>query len=371
MVIDGYSMWQRATKHNLNAIVWTGDQYVCVGDSGTVLKSHDGYTWIQVPFPASDDLKSIKKLDTMLLIKSGNAGSYFLTNSLLQTFEAKSNVVFNDDSLTYFDQSIFFIDTFNTPFEVSHKIARFSPKVSQSPVSTVWIPDYEDLSKDFIRLWSIASSPARIVACGEYTTENPDGSGKLNVFVISSADGTNWDTIELPSLLNIRKVLWTGEQFIACGGWGLAFSEDGIQWQPFTFHTNLDTRRCLYGYGKLLNSDSYAVYTINGTSVLDTFLVAKRWFQSEDFTVSATAISLSAAVSVGNSGNIAVFSDTEKQWVKCTTSITSNLNDICSNGKMFVTAGDQGCIAVSSDGKSWEHSVLLYKDTTLSSFHLQ
>lgn len=370
MVIDGYCLLQSGTKQNLNGIVWTGDQYVCVGDSGTVLKSHDGQTWVRVSFPTSDDLKSIIKLDTMMLIRSGNAGSYFLTNNLLQNFEAKTNVLFLDDSLTFYDQSIFFIDTFRvSPYLVSSGIARFSPQVSQSPVNIVWTPANEENSYNNYRLWSMTSSPTRIVACGEYGVVESDGSSRLVPFVISSVDGIEWDTTLIPSLLNIRKVIWTGEQFIACGGWGMAFSEDGIQWQPFTFYTDINTQRCLYGYGKILNLDSYAVWSINGASVLDTLRKAKiSWYQNEIFTVSSAAISLSAAVTVGNSGNIATFSNAENVWTKCTTSITSNLNDICSNGNMFVTVGDQGCIAVSPDGKSWEHSVLLYKDTTLSSF---
>lgn len=368
IAIDGYSMWQITTKHNLNAIVWTGDQYVCVGDSGTVLKSPDGYTWIQVPFPASDDLKSIIKLDTMLLIKSGNAGSYFLTNNLLQTFEAKSNVVFNDDSLTFFDQSIFFIDTIRISSQLVDGIARFSPQISQSPVSVLWTPSIEDDTYRNTRLWSITSSPTRIVACGVYGAVVSKGVVRPVPFMISSADGINWDTVQIPELSNMRKVFWTGEQFIACGDLGLAFSEDGIQWQLFTLRTDINSQKCLYGYGKLLNTDSYAVWTINGATVLDSFPARYRLRSHEEFTVKSTAISLSAAVMVGDSGNIALFTDAGREWVKCTTSVTSNLNSICSNGNMFVAVGDQGCIAVSSDGKSWEHNVLLYKDTTLSGF---
>lgn len=368
MVVDGYSVWQRDTKHNLNGIIWTGDQYICVGDSGTILKSNDGYAWTQVSFPASDNLKSIVKLDTMLLIRSGNPGSCFLTNNLLQTFEAKNNVIFEDGSITLFDNSIFFIDTLRvSQYEIIGKIVKISPQVNQSPVNVVWTPANEENSYNNYRLSSITSSPDRIIACGTYGVINSDGSGTLVPFVISSANGIDWDTVEIPALLNIHKVIWTGEQFIGCGAWGLSFSKDGVQWQSSIFNTGINTQRCLYGYEKVINSDSYTVLTVNGTSVPDTLPVGMPGW-NQKFKVNSSAISSSAVVSVGDSANIATFSNIKKGWDRCTTSITSNLNAICSNGNMFVAVGDHGCIAVSQDGKLWDHSVLLYKDTTLSSF---
>lgn len=90
------------TKNNLNEVIWNDDQFVCVGDSGTVLKSTDGRTWERVSFPAADDLKSIEKVDTMLMIRSTHEGTYFLTDHSLQNFEAVTNPVYPADCYTYF-----------------------------------------------------------------------------------------------------------------------------------------------------------------------------------------------------------------------------------------------------------------------------
>lgn len=364
-----YSCMPQLTKYNLNEVIWNEDQFVCVGDSGTVLKSIDGHTWDRVSFPATDDLKSIETVGTMLMIRSSRKGTYFLTDHSLQNFETITNTAYPADCFTYFKGSIFFIDTVRyAPMRLLPTLSGFSLRTSNSPLQRYWNPSIEE---PLYLVNSLTSSPDRIVVSGNHTSMQPDSTMTNNPFLLSSADGITWDTIREHSLWRMEQVLWTGDQFIACGMNGLLVSNDGIKWQSSFFRTSFADNRCTWGYGTIImtwNSTDYTSIAATRTVPPDTLYRQLTLQGNEVFTANGTAISPSAAVVVGSKGTIWRYLVATTRWERCVTPIISTMNSVCWNGNMFVTVGNSGFIAVSPDGAEWKFNARIVKDTVLSTF---
>lgn len=376
LVIDSYSIFPQITKHNLNDVIWTGNQFVCVGDSGTILRSPDGKTWIPVSFTASNDLSSIVQLDTMFIIQSEDSSTYYLTDNLLRSFSARnSNILLKDVNFTYFKESIYYLNIFK--YTTSSKkimdlssIARFSPQTGQSSLNEVWRPA---LKAPFFIVNSLASSSSRIVASGGYETTDAEGKEVMRPFLITSSDGVTWDTIKNPGIKEINRVLWAGDHFIGCGSDGMVFSEDGITWRPFIFRTYLSydiydgNVSYTFGFGKIIMSRLEQIVA-TGTAIPDTLYAYGVLSGEKERNINSTAISATEAIAVGNEGKIAVYSVSENKWKPCTTFLSTDLNAICYNNSVFVAVGDNGYMAVTPDGKLWDHSALIFRDTNLTSF---
>lgn len=247
-------------------------------------------------------------------------------------------------------------------------LSGFSLRTNSSPLHRYWEP-FPEIPLYYIN--SLASSPDRIVVSGNHTSVQPDSTLINNPFLLSSADGITWDTIREQSIMRMEQVLWTGDQFIACGMNGLLISKDGIRWQSSFFRTGFADNRCTWGYGTILmtsNSTDYTSLAATRTVPPDTFYRQMGLTGDEVFTANGTAISPSAAVVVGSGGTIWRYLVATTRWEKCVTPIISTMNSICWNGSMFVTVGNNGFIAVSPDGAEWDFNAKIVKDTTLSKF---
>ena len=80
----------------LKAVVWANNQFVAVGDEGTVLTSKDGFNWTQVNSSTSNDLSSIVWDGTRYLASGQNGAIIYSENGINWTKE--KNIT--NDSIT-------------------------------------------------------------------------------------------------------------------------------------------------------------------------------------------------------------------------------------------------------------------------------
>jgi len=197
----------------LNDIVWSGTQFVVVGNNGVVLTSPDGINWTQKNSGTSYDLLGVVWSGTQYVAVGGN--NTILASNDAETWAPRvSGLPFstiNDVVWT------------GTQFVAVGDISGWDGFILTSPDGTNWT---QRTLPSGINLRSIANSGSMLVAGG---FDNPNTNGTLLI----SSDGINWSTktINSPSY-GISKVTWIVDKFIALGPLGKLFTSlDGNIWQ--------------------------------------------------------------------------------------------------------------------------------------------
>jgi len=213
---DSGTQWTQRTSgvtDFLNAIVWSGVQFVVVGNNGVVLTSPDGIIWAQKSSGTGNALYSVVWSGTQYVIV-GEKGT-ILTSPDGQTWTSR---VSGFPFATIYDA----VWT-GTQFVAVGDASTMEGIILTSPDGVTWT---QITSPVGINLRCIAYSGSLLVAGG---FDNANTSGTL----IISSDGINWSikSIASPSY-SIADVMWTGSKFVAVGPLGRLFtSTTGDVWQ--------------------------------------------------------------------------------------------------------------------------------------------
>jgi hypothetical protein len=143
----------------LHRVIWTGSQFVIVGDGGTILTSPDGSTWIARDSHTTSSLMGVASSGSKL-VAVGNPAT----------------VVASSDGVTW--------------------VASVLPVTGSTTLT------------------GIARSGAEFVAVGHDT--NADPMGGTAAVALRSVDGSNWTSASLGPY-TLYTVVWTGSQFLAAG----------------------------------------------------------------------------------------------------------------------------------------------------------
>jgi hypothetical protein len=265
---------------DLNAVVWSGSQFVAVGDKGTILTSPNGHTWISQPSGILDHLYAVA-WSGFLFVAVGNKGT-ILTSPDGHAWSAW----FYDPSATFYgvawSGSLFVavgnIFSGNTEKDGiiltssnGHAWAArtFLSALMPGPNIGVAFVDVAWLDSQFV----VVGFPNAILTSldGHTWTDETDGlppgfihgcntntawteydifqsvawSGSRFVIVddgclLTSPDGRTWTAqFDRTKILNV--VVWSGSQFVAVGD-NIFTSSDGYTWTapfPGYFNTSL------------------------------------------------------------------------------------------------------------------------------------
>lgn len=198
----------------LQAVTWTGDGFVAVGEYGTILTSPDGATWTLQASGTNADLTAI-----------GASGGR------LVAAESGSNTVLT------------------------------------SPDGVNWTP--HATSDSVLGLAGVAGSGTQFVAVGQTTS-----SGSA---VLTSPDGVTWTAQDAGVSSRLASVVWSGTQFVAVGD-GIVTSSDGVTWTARTipsdrfFLTSVAWSGTQFvaadgNYAAILTSPDGATWTVQGCEV--------------------------------------------------------------------------------------------------------
>lgn len=211
------------TGNNLNGVVWSGTQFVAVGEAGTVLTSPDGVTWTSRSSGTADGLRSVAWSGSKFVAVGGNPGTA-LTSSDGITW-AKQDL----SGISFGGQAwiLSSVVSSGTQFAaVGSTIGGFSSSevILTSPDGITWTsrPYIATTHSD---LRAIAWSGTQFVAVG--------GTGEI----LSSADGVTWTAQSSPAS-QLDSIVWSGTQFVAGGSGGTVLtSPNGTTWTSHTSGT--------------------------------------------------------------------------------------------------------------------------------------
>jgi len=215
-VDDSGTQWTQRTSgviDFLNGIVWSGGQFVVVGNNGVILTSPDGVDWTQKSSVNSSALYSVVWSGAQYVIVGENGT--ILTSPDGQTWTQR----FSGFPLA----TIYDVVWTGTQFVAVGDASTMEGIILTSPDGINWT---QRTSPVGINLRSIAYSGSLLVAGG---FDNQNSSGTLLI----SPDGINWSSKSIASpSYGIADVTWTGSKFVAVGPLGRLFtSTTGDIWQ--------------------------------------------------------------------------------------------------------------------------------------------
>jgi hypothetical protein len=212
-------------RADLHAVIWTGSQYVAVGDSGRVLLSANGVNWntSSVQSPKSR-LRGIAWTGQQLVAIGRN--------------KQDSGEIFTSPTGEVWTRRAAFSQGLNAVIwvEALGELVAFgdSGTIRTSADGVQWDSAFSGTG---IHLNSATWTDSLIVAVGPGTS----GVGMILGVILTSPDGVNW-TVQLgnapwgsPSFVgNLVHVAWTGEEAVAVARYGGAFSSpNGLEWAQY------------------------------------------------------------------------------------------------------------------------------------------
>jgi hypothetical protein len=234
-----WSMQGSSPRHWLFDVVWTGNQFVAVGDRANVVTSGTGVDWEIEDVPASLTNSIFLGIGgtTNLLVAAGNQGSLMISPNM------EVDLVLTNSSGTVITQNV------STIGVVWHAV---DPQPTTRDLQGITFHDghYYVVGEDGMILrgadgtnWTqrivpttgflsgIAGFAGGLVASGD------DGA------LVYSADGDDWEAVESGTTNWLYRVRSVHEQLLAVGQNGVMLaSVDGLDWSP----RNTGTDRWLY-----------------------------------------------------------------------------------------------------------------------------
>ncbi|MCU0290402.1 MAG: IPT/TIG domain-containing protein [Thermoanaerobaculaceae bacterium] len=247
-----------------------------------------------------------------------------------------------------------------------------------SPDGSAWTPQESPITPGYSELRSIASNGTVAIALGyPYALRSTDGAtwkivnsitnlsrvvwagGQFLAFdqwtsaVMTSTDGTSWETRTLGDGNRIGAVAWSGSRYLAGGGDGsyVLTSPDAVVWtrQPTTGSGSCWWFAMIWTGARYVATNSYGIYSsADGLTWKDSMDGANRGWER-----------LPSLIWTGNQavagGAVGILTSPDGlRWTVRTPDQASALTAAVSNGSTMVAVGDGGRLLTSHDGLRWQ-----------------
>jgi hypothetical protein len=363
------------TSKDVLAVTWTGNQFVAVGATGTVLTSPSGTAWTLQPAAGTDDLSSVaaasptsfvamSRTSPSKLFASANAASWTTVYTASSTQPLLNRVVYLHGTFLALGNAFTASSSDGSTWATSGTLdawlnagiydgSRFiaigsdaggDPAVFGSSDGLSWTPVV--IAMD---LASIARSPVD----GRLVSTTAGHSSRVQ----TSLDSITWQFGNVPDYL-FMGVAWapTLSGFASLLSYGanqyLYQSSDGQTWTQVG-----GAAPCYGGFAastSVLVSVSPALTT--GTSIC-TSVTGTQWTATSG---PGTAVYSKAVwtgkqlLALGGGGALASAAADGATWTALTSGVTAALNGAASSGARIVVVGDAGTVIGSTDGgQTW------------------
>ena len=337
--------------NSLTDIIWNGNEFLSVGQRGTIMTSGNGQSWSVTRSSSTQGLQGIAWSGTQYVIV-GEQGTVL-------TRPANSpNWALRDPGTQK--------DLFGITWTGHQFVAVGDDIVVTSADGASWIT--HTLPKGNL-FKSVTWTGKQLVAAG--AVSNAD-TNKLEGAIITSADGTRWSSPKLTGTASLWDIEWTGSQLIAVGGdlylSGSAQAQGGViltsaegeNWQQQTSGTDVDLHGITYdaSSGTIIVTGGNTNFTDPATpnhSVVLSSSDGINWtaqHSSPDRNFRDLAASPTQTVVIGDAGIIESSANLQ-QWNNHTSGTLNNLSDLVSTGNLLVAVGSNGEILTSQNGRSW------------------
>jgi len=338
--------------NSLTDIIWNGNEFLSVGQRGTIMTSGNGQSWSVTRSASTESLQGAAWSGTQYVIVG-------LQGTLL-TRPANSPDWTSRDPGTQ-------KDLFGITWTGSQFVAIGDEIVITSADGISWITHALPKGNLFR---SVTWTGNQLVAVGAISNES---THKLEGAIITSTDGTLWFAPKLTGTASLWDIEWTGSQLVAVGGdldlsdntaqgqgGVILTSTDGENWQQQTSGTDVVLHAVTYeaGSGVIIVAGGNSRYIEPSTPTQSVTLSSSdgvNWAvrdSSPDVNYRGIASSPSQTVVIGDAGIIKSSANLQ-QWNNHTSGTVNTLNDMVQMGNKLVAVGENGEILTSKDGRSW------------------
>jgi carboxypeptidase family protein len=361
---DG-ATWTRRTSgttKTLYDIVWTGSKYVAVGT--TVLVSSDGINWHAAQSPVDSlILKCVVWTGTQFV-----AGGYYgeiVTSTDGETWVSRwktdddiekiiwtgtkfvamggsAKTFTSSDGITWTSHPQNFENYYGLAWSGSQfvRVGTYG-KIQSSPDGITWTNHAVDSNYSF---YSVAWSGTQFAAVGQ------SSSGMAGSFkIFTSPDGVTWTGHDAGTTTPLKSIIWTGSRFVAVGFVTVVTSLDGVTWTSIASYN-----------GNTLNNTMWLGNQYLAVGNLGTILSSldgSTWRPRSSGTtmdLRSIASSGSRTVIVGQNGTIITSTDLIN-WTPANSGTTNSLYSVIWTGNKFIAVG-VATILSSPDGLTWTPS---------------
>lgn len=193
--------------NHLHSVAWAGDQYIAVGNHGTVLTAPDGVEWTLEPPPVSNDLLAVTWTgdealaigDGALLLRSQDGVAW---ESSIVAPEGDNPDAFWLRTVTKTEDGTYLIVG---SYGGAAVILRSTDGAEWNRVETVSLSDRSTFH-------DVVWTGERFVAVGEVAHFLYEGH-----IIRTSTDGIHWEASSFGDVGGLQAVIWTGEEIVAAG----------------------------------------------------------------------------------------------------------------------------------------------------------
>ncbi|MES0490088.1 MAG: hypothetical protein ABUK01_08860 [Leptospirales bacterium] len=312
-------------------IIWDGSRFIIVGASGIVMRSKDGEIWENQDFSGKTALRFIIKSKKSYFIKTTK-------NTWLYSKDAK-----NWEARTY------------------PEIAKINRFISfRDKIIGLGYGNGIHVLEEATNHWHYThKSPPMLLTDIRWYKGKYIGIGP-NPGIYTSKKGVHWDRQRFPIMSDIRDVTSNGKNFIAVGDNGvLAVSHDGKQWGNVKdFSSKRFVRVKWVGTQYVaLKSNGEVMVSPNGQrwQNITRNYITTAYGKSTNVTTEMNSVATDGKifVVVGNGGNINLML-AGNSWTKLKLQYKENLYDVTWCNNRFVTTGENGLLLSSSNGAMWK-----------------
>ncbi len=349
--------------HRLDDVIWTGSQYVAVGNYASVLSSPDGSSWTRHSAGTGTSLQTVAYTGSVYVI--GYYDGTLFTSSDLNTWTQRDSgttqpihdivwtgsqlvaVGGNGLVLTSSDGSSWTSQTSNTS-ETLHTVFWDGSTLMAGGTNSALIT-----STDGINWTSRSMGTGNAIVYGiAWTGSEYVAVGWPFGFTASSPDGITWTEQTNALISAFESIVWTGTQLIASADYGRMYlsSNGGANWSQVYTPGG-------FGFGEAYHAlnwnGSQAIAVGDGSSIISSS-TGSSWVLEDSVTnsqLNAVAYSGVRYVAVGE-GNTIITSLDGDNWVDVSAA-PMPLNDVIWDGTRFVAVGRSSTVMDSTDGVNW------------------
>jgi hypothetical protein len=209
--IINWTVQKSGTNMNLYSITWSGNQFVAVGKSSTILTSNNGVDWSPQNAGIANNLNGVTWAK-LQFVAVGDAGI------ILTSFDGKNWTSPHSSPTSNNLQRI--IWTGSQLVAVGD-----AGTILTSPDGSDWTLQDSGIPNPL--LGGVAQNNALLVAVG-----GPSGGAQGNGIILTSPlSGTQWTPQQVGTANFLRSIAWSGSRFVVVGNSGTIFSStDGTNW---------------------------------------------------------------------------------------------------------------------------------------------
>ncbi len=219
----------------LNSVVYFNNQFVTVGDNGRIFTSPDGSTWAEKNSGTTNSLGSVT-FGNGQFVAVGFNGTIITSPDGTTWTTQNSGTTTLLKSVTYGNNQFVAVGYYST--------------ILTSVDGKTWTTQNSGLilTRDYYHyLNSVTYANGKYVAVGGISDHSPGVTGPIHL-VLTSIDGTTWTKIDVSGTNSfLNSVTYGNNQFVAVGTEGtIRTSQDGTTWTPQNLGTTKSLASVIY-----------------------------------------------------------------------------------------------------------------------------